>query len=400
MSDKQHRAPAGPLAGIVVADFSRILAGPLVTQMLADDGATVIKVEDPARGDETRRWGPPFVEGESAYYLGINRGKQLVALDLGSAKGRIAARELVAGADVVIHNFRPAQEARFGLDARSVKALNPAAVHCVIRGFEPGTGDESLPGFDLLAQAVGGMMAITGAPDGDPMKTGVAISDILTAHWARAGILSALLDRERTGVARGVEISLVGATLASLANVGQSHLLTGAEPRRWGNAHPSIVPYEVFHGSDRAFVVAVGSDPQWARLCTHVLEDDALARDMQYVTNALRVENRGVLIPRLQRAFASESASRWVERCRSVDIPAALVATYAEMFEANAHLVETLEHPTIGELRVVGNPVRYDGVRFTSPVPPPVRSSGEEPPENEAPENHPPTSSSTHRDPH
>lgn len=362
---------AGPLAGVFVADFSRILAGPLVAQMLADDGAEVVKVEDPKGGDETRRWGPPFLEGESSYYLSINRGKRSIALDLKTGEGRSAARTLIARADVVLHNFRPAQERTLGLDAKSVRIINPRAVHCAIRGFEPGTADETLPGFDLLAQAAAGIMAITGRTDGDPMKVGVAISDILTAQWARGGILSALLERERTGVTRSVEVSLVGATLASLANVAQAHLVSGEEPRRWGNAHSSIVPYEPFRGSDRMFVVAAGTDRQWRALCREVMQDDELANDDRFATNPLRVEHRDVLIPRLQRSFATRAASVWVERCRSAEIPAALVATYAEMFAANAHLLETLQHPSIGELKVVGNPVRYDGLRRSSSLPPP-----------------------------
>lgn len=361
----------GPLDGIFVADFSRILAGPLVTQMLADDGAAVVKIEDPKGGDETRRWGPPFIEGESSYYLAINRGKRSVALDLKSQQGRDAARKLIERADVVIHNFRPRQELALCLDVSSVRAVNPRAVHCAIRGFEPGTDDETLPGFDLLAQAAAGLMAITGPAEGEPSKVGVAISDVLTAHWARAGILSALLERERTGVARSVEVSLVGATMASLANVAQAHLVTGEEPRRWGNAHPSIVPYESFRAADRDFVVAVGNDRQWRRLCTDVVRDSALEKADRFATNALRVESRDELVAALQRIFSSAPAAEWVKRCRNADIPAALVASYAEMFEANPHLVDTLQHAAIGELRMVGSPVRYGGARRTATSAPP-----------------------------
>lgn len=376
MSERSDSPPALPLEDLVVADFSRILAGPLATQMLADDGARVIKVEEPGRGDETRRWGPPFVEGESAYFLSINRGKESLTLDLREPAGRDAAQRLITKADVVLHNFRPDQEVRYGLDSAAVASINPRAVHCAIRGFEPGSEEASLPGYDLLAQAAGGLMAITGPPDGDPMKVGVALSDILTAHWARGAILSALFERERGGPVRSIEVSLLGATVASLANVAQSYLLTRTEPRRWGNAHPSIVPYEAFRAADRLFVVAVGSDRQWQALCRDVLNDERLAELEAYATNPRRVRSRDVLIPILQRAFAARAAQEWVERCRSAGIPAALVSTYDELFSgAGASLVTTVEHPGAGVIPMVASPVRYGGERHSSDAAPPRRGA-------------------------
>lgn len=363
----------GPLDGIVVADFSRILAGPLATQMLADAGARVIKIEEAGRGDETRRWGPPFAAGEAAYFLALNRGKESLALNLKADEGREIARHVITTSDVVMHNFRDDLAARFGLDPASVRSVNPRAVHCAIRGFERDTSEESLPGFDLLAQAAGGLMAITGGPAGEPMKVGVAVADILTAHWAHSAILAALLERERTGHARAVEVSLLGATVASLANVGQSFLLTGEEPRRWGNAHPSIVPYQAFAAADRSFVVAAGSDSQWQSLTQKVIGSSSLATDDRYATNPLRVQNRSELIAALAAVFRERPAAHWVSRCREAGVPAALVTTYDETFRGPAApLVRTVDHPLAGEMAVVGSPLRWDGERISSSIPPPL----------------------------
>lgn len=363
----------GPLDGIVIADFSRILAGPLATQMFADAGARVIKIEEAERGDETRRWGPPFAAGQAAYFLAINRGKESLALNLKTDDGREIARRVIATADVVIHNFRDELAGRFGLDVESVRSVNARVVHCAIRGFERDTQEDSLPGFDLLAQAAGGLMAITGDPEGDPMKVGVAVADILTAHWAHSGILTALLERERSGIARALEISLLGATVASLANVGQSFLVTREEPRRWGNAHPSIVPYQAFAAADRSFVVAVGSDRQWTALARDVIGDSSLAADERFATNPLRVRNREILVARLAELFLAREAADWVERCRREDVPAALVASYGELFRgAGAPLVSTVTHPLAGELPVVGSPLRWDSERLTSRNAPPL----------------------------
>ena len=363
----------GSLDGIVVADFSRILAGPLATQMLADAGARVIKIEEADRGDETRRWGPPFAAGVATYFLALNRGKQSIAVNLKDPRGKEIAARLIALADVVLHNFRDDQAAQFGLDPETVRDVNPRAVHCAIRGFERGTAEESLPGFDLLAQAAGGLMAITGAPGGMPVKTGVAIADVLAAHWAHSAILAALFERERTGAARSVEISLSGAAVASLVNVGQAFLATHQEPGRWGNAHPSIVPYQAFEGSDRSFVVAAGSDRQWVALAREVIGDVSLAADADYVTNSLRVENRERLIAHLTRVFAARPAIEWVERCREADVPAALVATYEETFSGvGAPLVSAMDHPLAGRVNFVGSPLLWDGVRRSSELPPPL----------------------------
>ena len=345
------------LEGIVIADFSRVLAGPLCTQMLADAGARVIKVEEPQRGDETRRWGPPFVNNISTYFLAINRNKESIAVDLKSEPGADVARRLIDRADVIVDNFLPAQ--------RLLPPIPKRAIHCTIRGFDSDTTDTATPGYDLLAQAGSGMMSITGEPDGDPMKSGIAVSDILTAHYAFGAIVSALFARERSGDGASIEISLFGATVASLINVAQSVLITKKEALRYGNQHPSIVPYQLFHASDRPFAIGAGTDRHFELLCTRVLRRDDLARDPRFATNAKRVRNRATLIRTLEREFRRGRASQWVARCRRASIPASLVRGVREALrsEAGRALLGTIDHPVIGQYEAVMNPLRINGRR-------------------------------------
>lgn len=356
-----------PLEGLLVADFSRILAGPLCTMMLADAGARVVKVEEP-RGDETRRWGPPFVGGESAYFLSVNRNKESLVLDLKTKDDLAVSRALIERADVVVENFKPSDRERFGLDRPGIAAVNPRAIVCSIVGFDQDGPLAGLPGYDLLAQAAGGIMEITGEEGGSPLKVGVAISDVLTAHYAHGAILAALYARERTDRGEAIEVSLLGATVASLVNVAQSYLVTGEEPRRWGSAHPSIVPYQSFAAGDRPFVLAVATDRHFALLSNHVLEDSDLGRDPRFTTNADRVANRDALLERLERIFVDRSAAHWVERARAHGIPAAVVSRFDEIFDAP--LTETIAHPTIGALRTVRSPVRSTA-RGSTRLPPP-----------------------------
>jgi crotonobetainyl-CoA:carnitine CoA-transferase CaiB-like acyl-CoA transferase len=355
------------LNDLLVADFSRILAGPLCTMLLGDAGARVIKIEEP-RGDETRRWGPPFLGGESTYFLSVNRNKESVVLDLKSAEGLDAARRLIARADVVVENFKPADRARFGLERSAVHQQNPRAILCSISGFDADDRDAGLPGYDLLAQAAGGLMTITGTDDGPPVKVGVAISDILTAHYAHGAILSALHARTNSGLGDAIEVSLFGSTVASLANVAQAWLVTGEEPLRYGSAHPSIVPYQAFEASDRSFVLAVATDPHFSLLATEVLERPGLATDPRYQTNAARVENRRSLLPELARVFSTRRAAEWVGACRSLGIPAALVERFDEIF--SRPIIDTVEHPSIGQLAQVRSPVRSAAGRPAG-LPPP-----------------------------
>ncbi|PYQ62828.1 MAG: formyl-CoA transferase [Acidobacteria bacterium] len=354
------------LEGIVVADFSRVLAGPLCTQMLADAGARVIKIEEPERGDETRRWGPPFVNNISTYFLAVNRNKESIVVNLKSRSGSKIAERLVERADVVVDNFLPAQGLLPNIPKRTV--------HCTIRGFDSDTPEADTPGYDLLAQAGSGLMSITGERDGDPMKSGVAFSDILTAHYAYGAIASALFHRERTGEGAELEISLFSATVASLINVAQAALVTRKEARRYGNEHPSIVPYQLFHASDRPFAIGAGTDRHFELLCTHVLHRDDLAADPRFSTNARRVKNRAVLIRALEREFRNARASQWVTRCKRASIPASLVRGVREALRTPAArpLIGTIEHPAIGRYEAVYNPLRINGSRRPLGNPPPV----------------------------
>ena len=351
-----------PLDGILVADFSRVLAGPLATQLLGDSGARVIKIEEPGRGDETRRWGPPFIGEVSAYFLSVNRNKESVTLSLKSDEGARVARRLIERADVVVDNFLPSQKESLRFAPRDI---NAGVVHCTIGGFDSDGVDANTPGYDLLAQAGSGLMSITGETGGGPMKIGVALADVLTAHYAFGAICAALRGRERTGEGALLEVSLFSATIASLVNVAQNVLVTGREASRYGNAHPSIVPYQVFHGSDRPFAIGAGTDRHFAQLCERVLRRPDLARDARFATNAQRVQHRETLVPLLEEEFRKRTASQWVARCRRAAIPASLVRGVREALRTPAAraLVETVEHPEIGAYEAVRNPVRIDGKR-------------------------------------
>ncbi len=356
-----------PLQGIVVADFSRVLAGPLCSQLLADAGARVIKVEEPDRGDETRRWGPPFVKGISAYFLSVNRGKESIAVDLKTKRGAEIARRLVARADVVLDNFLPRQSRRL------LPKVPARAIHCTISGFDSDAEEHDMPGYDLLAQAESGWMSITGEPDGDPMKAGVALADVLTAHVAFGAIAAALVRRERTGRGARLEISLFGAAVASLINVAQSVLITNREAGRYGNAHPSIVPYQLFHASDRPFVLGVGTDRQFQLLCTGVLHRRGLSSDGRFLTNRRRVKNRDALIEILSAEFRRHRARRWVARCRRAGVPAAIVRGVREALRtaAGEAMRENVFHPLLGDYQAVRNPLRIDGARCRAGSAPP-----------------------------
>ena len=291
-----------------------------------------------------------------------------MAVDLKSTSGSDIARRLVERADVVVDNFLPAQRAAL------LPKIPRRVVHCAITGYDSDTAERDKPGYDLLAQAESGLMSITGEPDRDPMKAGVAISDILTAHYAFGAIISALYQREKTGEGASLEISLFAASMASLINVAQNVLLTGKEGKRFGNAHPSIVPYQVFHGSDRAFVVGAGTDRHFQLLCTRVLDRDDLAEDRRFATNPGRVKHRTALIRILARAFRRDRASQWVARCRKASVPASLVRGVREALRSPAcrALVDAIDHPVIGTYEALRNPIRIDGHRRGVGAPPPA----------------------------
>lgn len=355
-----------PLEGLLVADFSRVLAGPLCTQLLGDAGARVIKVEEPRRGDETRNWGPPFLGEVSTYFLSVNRNKESLALDLRSDEGREIARLLIERADVVVDNFLPSQREALGL-----VNLPERVIHCSIGGFDGDTSEANTPGYDLLAQAGAGLMSITGTDE--PSKIGVALSDVLTAQYAYGAIATALVARERTGRGARLEISLFSATLASLVNVAQGALATGDEAKRYGNAHPSIVPYQLFHASDRPFAIGGGTDRHWQSLCERVIERPELANDERFATNANRVRNRETLVPLLESIFATAPAEQWVTRCRAAAIPVSLVQGVLEALrsEPARPLLAEVDHATAGKYEAVQHPVRWNGERLPIRIAPP-----------------------------
>lgn len=341
----------GPLAGLLVADFSRVLAGPYATMLLGDLGATVVKVERPGAGDDTRSWGPPFdAQGQSTYFDAINRNKLSIALDLKDEADRAVAQELADGADVLIENFRPGALVDVGLDGAACVARNPRLVYCSISGFGSGAGAD-LPGYDLLVQAMGGLMSITGADE--PTKAGVAVVDVLTGLHAAVGILAALRHRDATGEGQILEVSLLSSLLSSLVNQAQGYVGAGVVPGLLGNAHPSIAPYEVLGTKDRPLVLAVGNDAQFRR-CVAVLGCPGLADDPRFATNAARVAHRAELRPLLEAALSEAGADAWQERLTQAGVPAGPINGIDEAFRLAERLgLEPVQAGT------VANPVRY-----------------------------------------
>lgn len=312
-------APPGALSGIVVADFGRVLAGPYMTMLLADLGAEVIKIERPDTGDDTRAWGPPFSEGQATYFLGVNRNKRSVTLDLTDPADLATARAIVDRADVLVENFRPGTMDRLGLGYERVRASNPGLVYCSVTGFGTAEGAR-LPGYDLLVQAMGGLMSVTGEPGGSGTKAGVALVDVITGLHAGLGVLAALRHRERTGEGQRVEVSLLTSLLSALTNQAAAHLAAGVVPRAMGNRHPSIAPYEVFEASDRPLVLAVGNDRQFRVLCGR-LGRPGLADDPRFATNTARVAHRDELLAELSAPLAGRTADEWFEELTAAGVP-------------------------------------------------------------------------------
>jgi crotonobetainyl-CoA:carnitine CoA-transferase CaiB-like acyl-CoA transferase len=357
-----------PLAALRVVDLSRVLAGPYATMMLADLGADVVKIEHPAGGDETRSWGPPFAGGESAYFLSVNRGKRSVALDLKDPEGRELALELCARADVVIENFRPGGAERLGVDYDTVRRRRPDVVYCTISGFGRRQPLDR-PGYDFVAQAESGLMSITGEPDGEPMKVGVAVVDVLAGLNAATAILAALRRRDRSGDGELIEISLLDSAFAALVNVAQNALVTGEEPARYGNAHPSIVPYQLFRASDGFLAVAAANDRLYRRLCDAIGRPE-LAEDGRYATNELRVRNRESLVAELGAVFAGRMTDEWVQLLLQAGVPAGKIRGVGEALRAGAvsgmAATGAVPHPTAGTVQLVAPPFSF----FHAPLPP------------------------------
>lgn len=354
---------SSPLKGVVVLDLSRVLAGPFCTMMLADLGARVIKVEHPVDGDVTRGWGPPYHEATrlSAYYLSVNRNKESIALDLSAPDGAESVRRLARRADVLVENFPPGGLEKFGLSLADLRRGNPRLVTASVTGFGRVGPDAAAPGFDLLAQAGAGFMAVTGTAEGEPTKAGIAVSDLLAGCYLAVGVLAALVARESSGRGGHVETDLFSATLGSLINVAQSVLMTGTEAERFGNAHPQIVPYRSFHAADGAFVLGVGTDRQFERLAA-LLGRPEWAEDERFRTNVARVTHRESLEAELESIFQKDEREAWVARCRAAGIPAGPVRGP----------LEALRSETASALRSV---IASRGVEFVAS---PIRVEGQE----------------------
>ncbi|HEX2315526.1 MAG TPA: CoA transferase [Thermomonospora sp.] len=321
----------GALTGLVIADFGRVLAGPYATMLLADLGAEVIKIERPGTGDDTRAWGPPFADGEATYFLAVNRNKRSVVLDLRDDGDREAARSLAARADVVVENFRPGTMERLGLGYEDLRPLNPGLVYCSVTGFGAAEGAH-LPGYDLLVQAMGGLMSVTGEPDGAGTKTGVALVDVITGLHAAVGILAALRHRDRTGEGQRVEVSLLTSLLSALTNQASAYVAAGVVPKAMGNRHPSITPYEVLAAKDRPLVLAVGNDRQFRALCER-LGRPSLADDPRFATNTARVAHREDLLAALAGPLAARTADEWFEELTAAGVPCGPINDLAAAFD-------------------------------------------------------------------
>ncbi len=369
----EHKS--GPLDGIRVLDLTRVLAGPYCTMFLGDLGAEVVKIEHPEVGDDTRVWGPPFVEGESAYFLSINRNKKSLSLDLKSDQGTELVRRLAEGADVLVENFRPGTMERFGLGEEGLRKANPRLIYASLSAFGADGPMRDWPGYDLIVQAWGGLMSITGMPDGEPTKVGVAILDIVAGLMLGKAIIAALFARERSGIGQKIETSLLEAEVACLINVGSNYLLGGGIPGRWGNAHPSIVPYQSFRTRDGFLVLGVASEGIWHRFC-HAIERPELADDARYAKNPQRVEHRAELIGMLTNLFLERDTQAWITLLSNAGIPCAPVQTINQVFSSpqvrHREMLVEVEHPVAGTIPMAGLPVKLSATPASIRIAPPL----------------------------
>ena len=371
----------GPLARVRCLDLSRVLAGPWATQLLADLGADVIKVERPGTGDDTRHWGPPYLRdtGEAAYFLSANRGKRSLTLDLASPQGQGVARRLAQQSDVLVENFAVGALARWGLDWDSLHAVNPRLVYCSITGYGQTGPDAGRAGYDFAIQAEAGLMSVTGErddrPGGGPQKVGVAVSDLTAGMYACIAVLAALVHRDRTGEGQYIDLALFDTQAAALANVALNHLVTAEVPRRWGNAHVNIVPYNLFDTADRPIVLAVGNDVQFRRFCEGAGRPD-LAADARFATNDARVRHREACVAALEPVLRARPAADWLALLGAAGVPCAPVNDVAEVFASPQALARGLRvdlpHPTAGSVPLVANPIRLSATPVAYGAPPPL----------------------------
>jgi crotonobetainyl-CoA:carnitine CoA-transferase CaiB-like acyl-CoA transferase len=374
----------GPLSGLRVLDLSRILAGPTCTQLLGDLGADVIKIERSGAGDDTRKWGPPFVRdhagddtSESAYYLCANRNKRSVEVDISQAEGQDLVRRLAAECDIFIENFKVGALRRYGLAWDDLKDINPRLIYCSISGFGQDGPYARRPGYDFMIQAMGGIMSITGQEDGEPTKVGVGIADVMCGMYAGNAILAALHHRNRTGAGQYIDIGLLDCQAAWLINAGLNYLTSGETPVRMGNGHPNIVPYEVFPASDGYFALAVGNDAQFARFCTFAGAAE-LAVDPRYATNKARVRERHELVPKLRQLTVMRTRDEWLRGLEAVNVPCGPVNDIRQVFDdpqiRHRGMRIKMQHPLSGsgEVDLIGNPVRFSGTPVSYRLSPPV----------------------------
>jgi crotonobetainyl-CoA:carnitine CoA-transferase CaiB-like acyl-CoA transferase len=366
------------LDSLRVVEMAEALAGPYCAMLLGDFGADVIKVERPGTGDQSRGWGPPFVGSESAYFLAANRNKRSITINYDHPRGAEALQKLLATADVFIVNQPSlASLQKRGIDPDSLREKYPRLIYCSITGYGFTGPKAGMPGYDILAQAEAGLMSFTGEPGGEPMRYPIAIADMTCGMYAAMGILAALYAREKTGRGQFIDMALFDSQLTWLANAGSSYLNAGVSPKRWGNAHPNIVPYEVFHASDdKYFVIGVGTEPLWKRFVQIMNFQDHIGKDERFSTNALRIKNREILVPLLQTTFQQEPAARWLEKFASAEIPAGSINTVAEALDdqqtRGRGLIVQLEHPTLGTAKSLANPIRFSKTPVSYRLPPPL----------------------------
>jgi len=365
---------AQALTGIRVLDLSRVLAGPYCTMILGDLGAEVIKVEAPGGSDETRKWGPPFQEGVSAYYLSANRNKKSITVNLKSEKGLNFIKELIKESDVVINNFKTGTMERLGLSYETVEEINPQIVYCSITGFGETGPLRDLPGYDFIIQAMSGLMSITGDASSGPQKMGIAITDVLTGLYANIGIQAALLERTQSGKGQKLDISLYDSAVSALINIGSNYLMSEEIPKPLGNYHANIVPYQTFKTSDGEMVIAVGNDHQFKALCA-ILGRPELAQDERYATNPDRVLNKETLIPILQEVFLKEKSAYWLKQCNENNIPCGPIQNLEEVrndphLAARDMFIEA-EHATAGKINMIGSPLKLSRTPVSYRYPPP-----------------------------
>ena len=366
---------SGALDGIQVLDLSRVLAGPYCSMILGDLGADVIKVELPGAGDETRSWGPPFTaSGESAYFISINRNKRSITVNLKTPEGVAIIKDLARKSDVLLENFPPGTTERLGIDYGVVRNVNPGIIYCSITGFGPDGPYKNRTGYDVVASALGGLVGITGEPNGPPVKVGVAITDVCTGLSAHGAICAALYAREKTGRGQQISLSLLETQVAALVNMASSYLISGQIPQRWGTAHESIVPYQGFQVRDKYIIIAAGNNNLWAKLCKG-LGAPELIEDPRFSTNPLRVQNRKECIDRLTSLLQTKAAEEWVDILNGEGVPCAPINTMDAVFSdpqvLHRKMLVEVDHPSAGKIKMAGIPVKYSGTEATIRRPPP-----------------------------